>query len=117
MPFDGWFDEYYTNVYTPAITKAGFKAIRADDLYNAGNIIKDIWNTTKDANIILADLTNKNPNVFYELGLAHALAKPTILLTSNINDVPFDLKPQRVIEYDKNEYNWGESLKKRLQNL
>jgi len=87
MPFGGWFDKYYSEIYTPAIEDAGFEAKRADDLYRPGNIVNDIWNYTKDANVILADLTNKNPNVFYELGLAHAITKPAILITASMDDV------------------------------
>jgi hypothetical protein len=117
MPFGDWFDDYYENIYKPAIIKADFLPIRADDLYYPGNIIKDIWKFTNEAGVILGDLTDKNPNVFYELGLAHAISKPTILLASNIEDIPFDLKSQRIIEYNKNEYNLGESLKKILQKL
>jgi hypothetical protein len=50
--------------------------------------------------VILADLTNKNPNVFYELGLAHAVGTPVILLAQSIDDVPFDLRPVRTIIYE-----------------
>jgi len=114
MPFGGWFDSYYREVYIPAIEEAGFVAKRADDLYRPGNIVNDIWNYTKEADIILADLTNKNPNVFYELGLAHAITKPAILITASMEDVPFDLRSLRVIEYDKNSSKWGELLQNKI---
>jgi len=96
MPFGGWFDIYYQDIYIKAIESAGFIANRADDLYRPGNIVNDIWNLTKEADVILADLTNKNPNVFYELGLAHAITKPAILITASMDDVPFDLRSLRV---------------------
>jgi hypothetical protein len=59
-------------------------------------------------------LTGKNPNVFYELGLAHALAKPAILITESISDVPFDLRSLRVIVYEKNQPDWGVSLQESI---
>lgn len=114
MPFGGWFDKYYFEIYVPAIEDAGFEAKRADDLYRPGNIVNDIWNYTKTAKVILADLTNKNPNVFYELGLAHAISKPAVLITASMDDVPFDLRSLRVIEYDKNSPKWGEVLQAKI---
>lgn len=54
--------------------------------------------------------TTRNPNVFYELGLAHALKKPVVLVSSNESDVPFDLKHIRVIYYDVNDPFWGTKL-------
>lgn len=114
MPFGGWFDKYYVEIYIPAIEDAGFEAKRADDLYRPGNIVNDIWKYTKEATVLLADLTNKNPNVFYELGLAHAITKPAILITATMEDVPFDLRSLRVIDYDKNSPNWGDILKERI---
>ncbi|QJW89106.1 hypothetical protein HNV11_06735 [Spirosoma taeanense] len=114
MPFGGWFDKYYLEIYIPAIEAAGFDAKRADDLYRPGNIVNDIWAYTKEATVLLADLTNKNPNVFYELGLAHAITKPAILITASMEDVPFDLRSLRVIEYDKNSPKWGEVLQGRI---
>lgn len=114
MPFGGWFDKYYIEIYIPAIEAAGFEAKRADDLYRPGNIVNDIWIYTKEATVLLADLTNKNPNVFYELGLAHAITKPAVLITASMDDVPFDLRSLRVIDYDKNSPNWGELLQDRI---
>ena len=114
MPFGGLFDSYYLEVYVPAIEAAGFVARRADDLYRPGNIVNDIWTYTKEATVLLADLTDKNPNVFYELGLAHAITKPVVLITASMEDVPFDLRSLRVIEYNKNIHNWGELLKGKI---
>lgn len=114
MPFEGWFNSYYEKIYLPAIKEAGIIAIRADDLNRVGNIVNDIWKKTKEADIILADLTGQNPNVFYELGLAHAMSKPVIIITASIDDVPFDLRSQRVIEFDKNLPNWGNKLKEKI---
>lgn len=114
MPFSNWFDDYYEQIYIPAIEAAGLNSCRADDLYRPSTIVHDIWNYTKRAKIVLADLTGKNPNVFYELGLAHALAKPAILVAETMDDVPFDLRSLRVIVYDKNETDWGTSLKRKV---
>lgn len=114
MPFGGWFDNYYEDIYYPAIEAGNLKPTRADDLYRPGTIINDIWKFTQDAKIVLADLTGKSANVFYELGLAHALAKPAILVTQSVDDIPFDLRTLRVLEYDKNHSNWGERLKNNI---
>jgi hypothetical protein len=64
----------------------------------------------------LAELSGRNPNVFYELGLAHALAKPAILVTQTVEDVPYDLRALRVIVYDRNEPNWGDVLKTAIES-
>lgn len=114
MPFGGWLNTYYEEIYIPAIEVAGMKPTRADDLYRPGNIVNDIWNYTKSADIILADLTGKNPNVFYELGLAHAITKPAVLITASMDDVPFDLRSLRILVYNKNLPNWGEKLRKNI---
>lgn len=114
MPFGGWFDDYYETVYKPAIEAAGLKPCRADDLYRPSTIVTDIWSYTQSAKLVLADLSGKNPNVFYELGLAHALAKPAILITESIEDVPFDLRALRVLEYNKNQPRWGELLQSQI---
>jgi len=115
MPFGSWFDNYFSEIYQPAILNAGLIPKRADDIYRPSTIVQDIWNYTQGARLVLADLTGKNANVFYELGLAHALAKPAILVTNSMDDVPFDLRALRVIEYNKNDCNWGNVLKEKIE--
>jgi hypothetical protein len=115
MPFGDWFDTYYESIYMPAIEATGLTPRRADNLYRPSAIINDIWALTNDAKLILADLSEKNANVFYELGLAHALAKPAILVTESMDDVPFDLRSLRVIVYEKNRPDWGDALRATIQ--
>ena len=113
MPFANPVGGYYDSIYKPAIEKARLKADRADaDLYGTGKIIDQIWKGITSARVLLAELTNRNANVLYELGLAHALHKPVILVCSKANegDVPFDLRHVRVIYYDKDDPFWGTKL-------
>lgn len=114
MPFGQPFDRYYKNVFVPAIADAGLKAIRADDIFAPTPIVSDIWRLTQSADVLLADVTGKNANVFYELGLAHASQKPVIIVTGDLADVPFDLKGLRILVYDKNHEDWGEQLRKNI---
>jgi hypothetical protein len=110
MPFRGWHDRYYREIYRQAIFDAGLEPRRADDLFRPATIVKEIWELTKTAKILLADLSGKNPNVMYELGLAHAITKPVVLVTESMEDVPFDLRALRVLEYDKNAPRWADEL-------
>lgn len=115
-PFGGWFDKYYTDVIALAIEEAGLKAHRADDLYRPSSIIHDIWQFVRKAKILVADLTGKNPNVLYELGLAHAIGKPVIMITQSLDDIPFDLRNLRIIPYDLRDPSWGQELKRQVQS-
>lgn len=100
MPFGEWYDIYYAEIYAPAIKEAGFEPRRADELFNTGTVIEQIYSEIKKAKILVAELTGKNANVFYELGLSHARGKPVIFITSSLDDVPFDLRHLRIIVYD-----------------
>jgi hypothetical protein len=115
MPFGGWFDSYYENIYVPAIDSAGMAPKRADGLYRPSAIVNDIWELTNNAKIILAELSGRNPNVFYEVGLAHAIANPVVLITDTVDALPFDLRYWRHIIYDKNEPKWGDILRKAIK--
>jgi hypothetical protein len=111
MSFAGAIGGYFQHVYEPAIKKAGLKAVRADaDIFGTGKIIDQIWSGINAAKVLVAELTTKNPNVFYELGLAHALDKPVVLVSSNEEDVPFDLRHIRVIYYNVTDPFWGQKL-------
>jgi hypothetical protein len=111
MPFAEPIGGYYKAIYEPAISKAGLRAVRADDeIFATGKIIDQILSGITAAKVLVAELTGRNPNVFYELGLAHALSKPVVLISSNQEDVPFDLQHIRVIYYDMRDPFWGEKL-------
>lgn len=111
MPFANPVGGYYELIYEPAIKKTGLTPVRADtDIFGTGKIIDQIWAGLKHAKVLVAELTGRNPNVLYELGLAHALHKPVVLISSNEEDVPFDIRHVRVIYYDVNDPFWGEKL-------
>ncbi len=111
MPFAHPLGGYYEKIYKPAIEKTGLIPIRADnEIFGTGKIIDQIWSGIYSARVLVAELTTRNPNVFYELGLAHALKKPVVLVSSNEQDVPFDLHHIRVIYYDVNDPFWGSKL-------
>jgi hypothetical protein len=110
MPFGGDFDDYYKQIYKPAIESIGLIAQRADDLYRPSTIISDIWEMINKAKILIADLSTLNGNVMYELGLAHAIAKPVILISDSIDTIPFDLRGLRILTYNKNKPDWSSKL-------
>lgn len=111
MPFANPIGGYYETIYQPAIERAKLKPVRADaDIYGTGKIIDQIWRGIQSARVLVAELTGRNPNVLYELGLAHALRKPVVLVSSNKDDVPFDVQHVRVIYYDKDDPFWGQKL-------
>lgn len=99
MPFtQEWSNDVWEQVLKPAVQEIGMTPIRADDLYGQ-NIMEDVWQSILKAAIIICDTTGRNPNVFYELGIAHTLGKKVLLLTQSIDDIPFDLQAYRHIEY------------------
>lgn len=114
MPFGQWMDAYYREIYVPAIRESGLEPICADELFSTGSVIEQIWEQISRAKVLLADLTGKNANVFYELGLAHAANKPVVFTTGDLEDVPFDLRHLRVAVYDIRDPAWGEKLKSTL---
>lgn len=97
MPFDDELNALYRHLKDKYADMADFQ--RADDFLNQQNILKDIVRPIMKADLIIADLTGLNANVFYELGLAHAFRKNVVLITQDISELPFDLRSYRVIEY------------------
>jgi hypothetical protein len=111
MPFAPPLGNHYSLIFEPAIKKAGLKPVRADDdIFATGKIMDQVWRGITSAKVLVAELTSRNPNVFYELGIAHALKKPVVLISRNEEDVPFDVRHIRVIYYDLNDPFWGDKL-------
>jgi hypothetical protein len=99
MPFAPELKPVYDNHIRKIINGFNLSIARADDFFSQNAIMEEIWSAIAFAKILIADCTNKNPNVFYEIGLAHAIGKPVILITQNPDDVPFDIRHRRYIQY------------------
>jgi len=99
MPFAEEFVDVYQYLIAEGLESAGYIVKRADDIKSQNNIIGDIIEGIVSSDLVVADLTGANPNVYYELGIAHALNKKVILITQEIDDLPFDLRSYRVISY------------------
>jgi hypothetical protein len=99
MSFDSEFESIYTDLIVPPLEQAGYEVARADSDFSQQNILCDIVQGIAHADLVVAEITVPNPNVFYELGLAHALRMPTVLLTQSMDDVPFDLRSYRIMTY------------------
>ncbi len=109
------FDEYYEKIIKPTITKMNINVTRADEIYGTRPIIDDIFEAIEKSDIIIADITGNNPNVLYELGIAHALNKFTIIITKNIHDIPFDFHHIRIIQYEPENVNFSKKLGEDIQ--
>lgn len=99
LPFEEEFEELYEQKIAPIIEEKGYDINKADSMASQRAIIEDIINGITNADLVVADLTGTNPNVFYELGIAHGLGVPTILIAQDIGELPFDLSAYKTIEY------------------
>jgi hypothetical protein len=89
--------EIYTDVFEPAILACGYSCERANPV--VGDLMKSIVSKLRHSNIVLADVTDRNANVFYELGVRHSLSKRTIIITQQDDHVPSDLKGSWFLRY------------------
>ncbi|MHB0864781.1 hypothetical protein ACYCS5_26930 [Paenibacillus sp. SEL3] len=96
----GHFGRVYEHIIKPACELAGFEPIRADDVKHTNAIILDIIKKIIEADMVLCDLSSRNPNVLYELGIRHAFNLPVVLIKDKITPRPFDISALRDVEYD-----------------
>jgi nucleoside 2-deoxyribosyltransferase len=100
MPFDEAFDDIYRLGIKEPLEQIGVRVERVDEqVFRNESILERIYNQITAADFIIADMSKKNPNVFYEVGYAHARDRPCILVVSEISDIPFDLKLHRHLVY------------------
>lgn len=121
MQFSG-FEELYTDVIEPTVKQFRLQPYRADQVYGPGSVLEDIIRGIETAQIVIAEITPANENVFYEVGYAHALKKPTILLADKKDrqKLPFDLSGFRVLFYENSiggKRKVQEGLEKHLQSI
>lgn len=103
MPFHERYRQVYDDAIRPTIEEAQMQCARADELYSTSPILVDVMEHIAKATVVIADLTDRNPNVFYELGLTHVAKqnRAVILIAENSEDIPFDLRHLRVILYER----------------
>lgn len=102
MPFDEPFKPVYETLKTVS-SGFSFDCLRADDIWENDSIIQDVVSLIERSMIVVADCSGRNPNVFYEIGIAHTLGKSVVLITQSDRDVPFDLRHLRYATYHNNE--------------
>ena len=121
MQFTDEYNELYKEVIHPTCESFKFHVIRADDFYTTGLIINDITQSISESALVIAEITPDNPNVFYEVGYAHGIGKPTILLCDRQrSQLPFDVSGFRTLFYDNTIGGKGaveERLRKHLQSI
>jgi hypothetical protein len=98
MPFNAEFNLVYESI-RQAAERAGLRCRRADDIWENAAIIQDVVSLIDRSRIVVCDCTGRNPNVFYEAGIAHTLGREVILITQSEQDIPFDLRHIRHIRY------------------
>lgn len=99
---DGHFKRVYDYLIKPACEKAGYEPMRADDEIKTDHITLTILKQIVNADMAICDMSTRNPNVFYELGMRQAFNKKTVLIKDNSTAIPFDIQDLRTLTYDKN---------------
>ncbi len=122
MPFkDTLADEIYAHSTKPICESFGLEIQRADELFTTNPILEDIVAIIEKATIVIVDISGKNPNVFYELGMSHMLKQSqTIMITHDaFGDIPFDIAHFRIIRYENSivgKATYEEELKKTIES-
>lgn len=100
MEYSERYNELYEDVIKPVCQHEGLEVIRGDEEFGPGVIIADVARRIVEAKIIIAEISPTNANVYYELGYAHALGKPSILIAERSTKLPFDVSPFRTLFYE-----------------
>lgn len=100
MPFRSELLPVYDDHIKPVCEGQSLSCLRADDLFGSKTIINEVWELIANSKILVADCTGRNPNVFYELGIAHTLGKKVIIIAQSEDDIPFDIRHLRYIKYE-----------------
>ncbi len=117
MPFAQEFEDFYEAAIKPVILECGLKCERADELEHNRDILKVVYDQIKSAHIVVADMTGRNPNVYYEVGYAHALGKDVVLLIQRADGLPSDLRGFNHIVYEGRITVLKEKLTQRLKAM
>lgn len=100
-PFTASFEPVFETVNSASVMN-GMRTLRAKDIWSHSVVIQDVFSLIYKAQIVVCDFTGKNPNVFYEAGIAHTLGKHVVPITQSVTDIPFDLQHHRYLPYLNN---------------
>lgn len=117
MPFKDKYAFLYDDIIAPACEDRKLQVVRADRILEPGNIPQLILQRIRDAYFIIAELSEDNPNVFYEVGYAHSSNKPIIAIANRRRRLPFDVSGERTIFYNKKPRGWENKLRTDLGNM
>ena len=120
MPFAEAFQQVYDTIKQSLEgDEVNLHCTRADEIFGGGHIIEDILRCIGEAEIVIADVTGKNPNVFYELGIAHMVKDldKVLILTQTMGDVPIDLRHFRCIKYEHSQVGLRQLQTELLQHV
>jgi hypothetical protein len=107
-------DQILNHIITPVVAERGYKAIRADQISEPGIITSQVINHLINDDLVIADLTGHNPNVFYELAIRHAIKKPVVQMIQKGESIPFDVSTSRTISIDHKDLDSVAEAKKEL---
>ena len=108
-------DQILRHIIRPAVESRGYKAIRADDISEPGIITSQVIQHVVDDPLVVADLTERNPNVFYELAVRHAIRKPFIQIINRGESIPFDVAATRTVFVDHHDLDNVETAKTEIK--
>lgn len=110
-------DQLYQHIIKPVCEKCGFVAERVDEFNTSGSITQEILDALNDYELVIADLTGHNPNVFFEIGYRTKSQKPIIHLKRREEVIPFDVSAIRTFEYDLTDLDMVTATKERLEQV
>lgn len=99
MPFDPTMKVVYDEHLVPVMNNLGMTIKRGDAFLSSQSIIDEVWSAIYHSEVCIADCTGRNANVMYELGIAHTLGRPVILISQSVDDIPFGISHRRIITY------------------
>lgn len=109
MPFEAGFTSVY-QALQEACRGISLRCQRADDLWQHHTVIQEVVSLIDRARVVVCDCTGRNPNVFYEMGIAHTLGRDVIAITQADADVPFDIRHHRYLRYFPNREGLAELM-------
>ena len=107
-------DQILRHIIRPAVTPFGYTAVRADEIDKPGIITSQVIQHVVEDPLVIADLTERNPNVFYELAIRHAIRKPLVQIISKHESIPFDVAATRTVLVDHHDLDSVERAKNEI---